>query len=98
MVQATNDPWSCAVTAPMARDLKLWFAFVRPSAATIPSSSADTVVLLWVMFYIRLSLLSLWCHLIAIEHTYQNMIGMQTVLSWVITKPTLRTNNTETVF
>ena len=48
MVRATNDPWSCAVTAPMARDLKLWFAFVRPSAATIPSSSADTAVLLWV--------------------------------------------------
>ena len=59
MVRATNDPWNCAVTAPMARNLKLWFAFVRPSAATIPSSSADTAVLLWVMLYIRLSLLSL---------------------------------------
>ena len=59
MVQATNDSWSCAVTAPMARNLKWWFAFVRPSAATIPSSSADTTVLLWVMLYIRLSLLSL---------------------------------------
>ena len=59
MVRATNDPWSCAVTAPMARNLKLWFAFVRPSAAAIPSSSADTAVLLWVMLYIRLSLLSL---------------------------------------
>ena len=59
MVRATNDPWSCAVTAPMARNLKWWFAFVRPSAATIPSSSADTAVLLWVMLYIRLSLLSL---------------------------------------
>ena len=59
IVRATNDPWSCAVTAPMARNLKWWFAFVRPSAATIPSSSADTAVLLWVMLYIRLSLLSL---------------------------------------
>ena len=59
LVRATNDPWSCAVTAPMARNLKWWFAFVRPSAATIPSSSADTAVLLWVMLYIRLSLLSL---------------------------------------
>ena len=49
MVRATNDPWSCAVTDPMARNLKLWFAFVRPSAATIPSSSADAAVLLWVM-------------------------------------------------
>ena len=54
MVRATNDPWSCAVTAPMARNLKRWFAFVRPSAATIPSSSADTAVLLWVMLYCRL--------------------------------------------
>ena len=59
MVRATHDPWSCAVTAPMARNLKWWFAFVGPSAATIPSSSADTAVLLWVMLYIRLSLLSL---------------------------------------
>ena len=42
MVRTTNDPWSYAVTAPMARNLKLWLAFVRPSAATIPSSSADT--------------------------------------------------------
>ena len=49
MVRATNDPWSCAVTTPMARNLKLWLTFVRPSAATIPSSSADTAVLLWVM-------------------------------------------------
>ena len=59
MVRATHDPWSCAVTAPMAQNLKLWFAFVRLSAATIPSSSADTAVLLWVILYIRLSLLSL---------------------------------------
>ena len=43
----------------MARNLKWWFAFVRPSAATIPSSSSDTAVLLWVMLYIRLSLLTL---------------------------------------
>ena len=46
MVRATQDPWSSAVTAPMARNLKLWFAFVRPSAANIQSSSADHVVLL----------------------------------------------------
>ena len=52
MVRATNDPSSCVVTAHMARHLKLWFDFVRPSAATIPSSSADTAVLLWGMLYI----------------------------------------------
>ena len=44
MFRATNDPWSCAVTAPMALNLKLRFGSVRPSAATIPI----TAVLLWV--------------------------------------------------
>ena len=55
----TKNPRRCAVTAPTALHLKIWIAFVRPSAATILSFSVDTAVLLWVILYIRLSLLSL---------------------------------------
>ena len=45
MVQATNDPWSCAVTAPMVRNKKWWISFVCPSPVSISSSSADTAEL-----------------------------------------------------
>ena len=55
MVRATNDPWSYAVS-PCNRSYGSKFEIMvccySTSAATIPSSSADTAVLLWVMLYI----------------------------------------------